>query len=79
MTIIKIWILVNMLVFALSLCEAGAQSQPSPSQTALQIDNVVNQWAQQLEMINALLMTYASSLKKQKPQNVNQRRISNHG
>lgn len=28
---------------------AQQPGQPSPSQTAIQIDNVVNQWAQQLE------------------------------
>jgi hypothetical protein len=47
LTIIKIWILVNMLVFALML-PARAQ-QPTPAQTALQIDNVINQWAQTIE------------------------------
>ena len=48
MTIIKIWILANMLVVALMI-PARAQQQPSPSQTAIQIDNVINQWAQTIE------------------------------
>ena len=47
MTLFKIWILVNMLVFALMI-PANAQ-QPTPSQTAIQIDNVINQWAQTIE------------------------------
>jgi len=42
-----------MRIFAILLClvsfSALAQQQPTPSQTAIQIDNVVNQWAQQIE------------------------------
>jgi hypothetical protein len=49
LTIIKIWILVNMLAFAL-MFPARAQ-QPTPAQTALQIDNVINQWAQTIEAL----------------------------
>ena len=40
------------LIFVISMLlpsVAFAQQQPSPSQTAIQIDNVVNQWAQQLD------------------------------
>ena len=48
MTAIKIWILVNML-FVVLMIPARAQQQPTPSQTAIQIDNVINQWAQTIE------------------------------
>ena len=37
------------LLLFLSVGGALAQQTPTPSQTALQIDNVINQWAQTLE------------------------------
>jgi cell division protein FtsL len=36
-------------VFFLMASPALAQQQPTPAQTALQIDNVINQWAQTIE------------------------------
>lgn len=45
---------------------ANAQQQASPSQTAIQIDNVINQWAQTLEALqkqNADLQKEVADLK----------------
>ena len=49
MTIIKIRFLLNVAFVAWILCGPAQAQQPTPAQTAIQIDNVVNQWAQQLD------------------------------
>jgi hypothetical protein len=50
---------------------AFAQQQPTTAQTAIQIDNVVNQWAQQLEALqreNADLKKQIEDAKAVKPE-----------
>lgn len=42
--------MIRSIVFVLCLVAMPAHAQqPTPSQTAIQIDNVINQWAQRLE------------------------------
>lgn len=36
-------------VFLFAMTASAVAQQPSPSQTAIQIDNVINQWAQTIE------------------------------
>jgi hypothetical protein len=50
---------------------AHAQQQPTPSQTAIQIDNVINQWAQMIETLqreNADLKKQVEDAKAAKPE-----------
>lgn len=73
MTIIKIWLLINLAFFAWTLSGSANAQQPQPSQTAIQIDNVVNQWAQQLEQDQRVIadlqkqLEEAKKLKEEKP------------
>lgn len=59
-----------MRAFAILLClvsfPALAQQQPTPSQTAIQIDNVVNQWAQQIEAQQKQIMELQKQLEEAK-------------
>jgi hypothetical protein len=43
---------------------AWAQQQPTPAQTALQIDNVINQWAQTIEALQAQLANSQARVKE---------------
>lgn len=55
----------------LGLYDAYAQQQPTPSQTAIQIDNVINQWAQTIEALqreNADLKKQIEDAKAVKPE-----------
>lgn len=65
------WIIIAIGLF---LCgAAAAQQQATPSQTAIQIDNVVNLWAQQIEaqqkMIADLQKEIAELKAKYEPKN----------
>lgn len=42
-------------ITALFVTSSALAQQPSPSQTAIQIDNVINSWAQQLEAKDRLI------------------------
>ena len=50
------------LLFA-PICSAYAQ-QPTPAQTALQIDNVINQWAQTIEAQQVLIAKLQARVKE---------------
>ena len=68
-----VFALLVVLLTALIPAIASAQTQqPTPTQTALQIDNVINQWAQTLEALqkqNADLQREIEGLKaKYEPQ-----------
>jgi hypothetical protein len=63
-------LIVGVLLVAVGLCILGFgfayAQQPTPAQTAIQIDNVVNQWAQQLEAKDKLIADLQKQLEEAK-------------
>jgi hypothetical protein len=67
-------LILGLLLVAFGLCILGFgfayAQQPTPAQTALQIDNVINQWAQMIETLqreNADLKKQLEDAKAAKP------------
>lgn len=57
-------------ILLLALTSPALAQQPTPAQTALQIDNVINQWAQTIEALqreNAELKKQIEEAKAAKP------------